>query len=219
MPRGPLGPTTLLHLPPQEIQSVERWHRKEWEQFRQELVAFKERVHTKALDFIRFNRDHCIACKGFKGWRKQRGSILLSAFGISPGSGDCTFTASTIPNLTDFTFEPDDAWTRARLHSDGDWYSHQGSNSWSTSDGTWQGICTVAEYDTRWTRVSGSTPNSVTSGTDGVWSAATTSKAVGYQVTFGIRSGSFTLECRDGTSLNVLFTDSFTMFGEVDSKN
>lgn len=168
-------------------------------------------------------RNIALATMGFKGkagLRKyQRGSIgMMAGAGTMAAGGDCTYTASTVPALSDFTIEPANAFTRARLHSDGDWYWAE-TNSWGTSDGTWQGGCAVADYDTRWTQVSGTTPNSVVSGTDGTWSAATTSKAVGYDTNFGIKSGSFTLECRDGTSLNTLFTDSFTMSAEVDSKN
>jgi hypothetical protein len=233
MPKGKMGRTTLMDLSKEDRQSVERWHRKEWHQFIEEAVAYKHRVLGAARDAYLWNREKCIACKKvrsiantmrkFKSRYHQRGSVTLGAAGISTFSqhsagGDCSFTASTVPNLSDFVIEPANAYTRARLHSDGDWYWSE-ANTWSTSKGTWDGDCAIADYDTRWNRVSGTVPNDVVSGTDGVWSAATTSKAVGYNSNFGIDSGSFSLECRDGTTLTLLFTDSFTMSAEVDSKN
>lgn len=210
MPRGALGP---LILPEQHLQRVNRWYKKDWENFAAEVVAYKSRVHNAARDAVLWHRENCVVCKKVSALKKrQRGSILLSAFGISPGTGLCSFTSSTIPNLSDIDFGGS-VQTRARLHSDGDWYSNSGSGSWGSSDGTWQGSCSVASYDTRWNRVSGSTSNDSTSGSDGVWSAATTSKAVGY-FTFAARFGSFSMECRDGATSTLLFTDTFTMDAE-----
>jgi hypothetical protein len=158
-----------------------------------------------------------------EGLRKyQRGNFSVWPAGMfSVIEGDCSFTASTIPNLSEFNIEPTNSFTGARLHSDGDWYSNEATSvSFGTSDGTWQGGCAIADYDTRWTRVSGSIPSSSVSGVDGVWSAATTSKAVGYFISGAdTEIGSFTLECRDGSSLNVLFVDAFTMDCTVDPRN
>ena len=164
-----------------------------------------------------------IACEKCRKRRKylthklrkfQRGNFNIWPAGMfSVIEGDCSFTASNITNLTDFCLGGGcQVWTAARLHNDGDWYSNQGSPGFGSSDGTWQGDCAVAEYDTRWTRVSGTVPNYLVSGSDGVWSLATASKAVGYNGTaFFNAFGNFTLECRDAASLTVLFTDSFSM--------
>jgi hypothetical protein len=172
-----------------------------------------------------------IACEGcrkrrlmlMEGLRKyQRGNFSAFPAGtMSQLDSNCSFTASTIPNLNEFSVEPTDAFTGARLHSDGDWYSNaQNTPSFGASDGTWQGSCPLSGYETRWTRVSGDIPNSLVSGSDGVWSASTISKAVGYSITGSdIMSGSFTMECRDAASLNVLFVDSFLMDCEVDPRN
>lgn len=158
--------------------------------------------------------------RAFNGPRKQRGSILLSAFLGAEAAGDCGFTASTIPNLSRFVIEPTNSFTGARLHSDGDWYSNTaGSILWGTSDGTWASDCAIADYDTRWVQNSGSALTG-SSGSDGVWSAGTSTKEVYYYITnIGTLNGSFNMECRDGTSLNVLFTDGFTMNCEVDPRN
>ena len=172
-----------------------------------------------------------LACEGCRKRRRmlqvtlrkfQTGNFSMFPAGtFSQLDADCSFTASTIPNLFEFGVEPTDSFTGARLHSDGDWYSNtQNTPSFGASDGTWQGSCAIADYDTRWNRFSGDIPNSLVSGTDGVWAAATTSKAVGYSVTGAdIMSGSFNVECRDGATLNVLFTDAFLMDCEVDPRN
>ena len=230
-----MGPTTLLDLSRDDRASVIRWHRREWEQFVAEVQAYKNRVLVESTDAYRRLYDSarkCEKCKkrrraimravqAFKGPRSQRGSIILSAFRGAVGSGDCSYTASTIPNLNDFTFSPNDAWTHARLHSDGDWYSNEGSSGWGASDGTWDGDCAIADYDTRWNNNSGDTSNNNTSGIDGTWSAATTSKAVGYFATnpADLFVGTFDLECRDGTTLTLLFTDAFSMSCEQEPKN
>ena len=213
-----LGPTTLLQLPADDLASVQRWHSKEWAQFLAEVKTYKRYMHNIARDLVNFHREHCVACKKVKSLYHQRGSIILAAFGVPAAVDDCTFTASTIPPLIEVGVSPADAYTRARLHSDGDWYSNAApTSSWGTSDGTWQGGCAIADYDTRWQYISGDIPNNVVSGTINIWSAATESKAVGYVVTgIDTLNGSFELECRDGTSLNVLFSDAFTMFCGVE---
>jgi len=224
MPNGKMGRTTLMDLPKEDLKSVERWHKKEWDEFREEVVAYKHRVLDKIRDTYLWNRENCIGCRKmreFKSRYRQRGSIILgsavtSAAGPGSTGNDCSYTTSTIPNLHDVCLEPCVAYTRARLHSDGDWWYNE-ANSWSTTKGTWQGDCAVADYDTQWNKVSGTTPNTVVSGSDGVWSAATTSKAVGYASNIGIDSGSFNLKLRDGTTLTELFTDSFTMYAEADN--
>jgi hypothetical protein len=173
-------------------------------------------------------RDIVLAQMGFRGKeglrRYQRGSVgchVQAAAAQQGAGGDCTFTASTIPNLFEFNIEPTNSFTGGRLHSDGDWYGNATTiQSFGGSDGTWQGGCAVADYDTQWNRISGTIPNSLVSGTDGVFSAATLSKAVGYfETNIGVLSGSFTLVCRDGASLNTLFTDAFTMNCEVETRN
>lgn len=238
LPRGAMGPTTLLELTPDDLASVERWHRREWDQFRNEVVAYKNRIlEASRSAYLRaYDRaQHCEKCrqrrasimlavKAFKGPRRQRGILQLAAGGTMVGaaSGDCSFTASTIPNLFEFNIEPTNSYTQARLHQDGDWYSNASTNgAWGGSDGTWDGDCAIADYDSRWNRISGTVPNANTSNTDGNWAAANTAggSAVGYNSNFGVDSGSFNLELRDGTSLNVLFTDSFTMNAEVDARN
>ena len=169
------------------------------------------------------HRDRILTMIGWKGKSNlrhfQRGNFAMFPAGTQAIlDSDCTFTASTIPNITDFSIEPTNSFAQARLHSDGDWYSNAGNtDTFGSSEGTWQGGCAVADYDTRWNRSSGTVPTNAVSGSDGVWSAATTSKAVGYGITAtGVESGSFNVECRDGASLNVLFTDAFTMGAEVD---
>jgi hypothetical protein len=230
-----MGPTTLLRLSPEDRNSVERWHRREWEQFLAEVKAYKVRVLENARGGYmrawekaqkcekcrRRRRAIMLAVQAFKGPRSQRGSILLSAFQGAGGSGDCSFTASTIPNLSQFAIEPTDAYTQARLHTDGDWYYNDSTNgAWGASRGTWDGDCALNDYDSRWNKISGSNSNWQTVGSDGVWSAAgTTGASVGYTRNFGILSGSWNVELRDGTTLNVLFTDSFTMYAEVDARN
>lgn len=234
MPRGILGPTTAMG-GGKEARII-RWYRKEWEQFLAEVQAYKLRVHGHYRDYVEFLREErgkCPRCTKAHDALHKMVSIYplpkylapLVGMGVRRAAwtagGDCTFTASTIPNLSDFVVNPSDAYTRARLHSDGDWY-HNTNNTWGASKGTWQGDCTVAEYDTRWNQTSGvDTPNDVVSGSDGTWSAATVSKAIGFaQTTFGTQGTSgFSMEARDGTSLTVLFTDTFTMLAEVDAKN
>lgn len=149
----------------------------------------------------------------------QKGSILLSAFGVPAAGGDCSFTASTIPNLSNTVTDPTIARARARLHTDGDWYSSTGSTGFGISDGTWQGGCAVGDYDSRWNQISGDAPNASVSGADGVWSdAATTGAAIGYdQSSVGTKFGSFSMEIRDASTLNVLFTDTFTMRAEMET--
>ena len=231
MPNGTMGKTTLMDLSDEDIKSVERWHKKEWDEFRTEIESYKHKVlEASRSAYMRLweKAQKCEKCrkrraafmKRFTNIKRQRGSIMLGANASSARVEgvdlECTATTSTIPNLSDFCIEPCVAYTRARLHSDGDWYWDE-ANSWGASDGTWQGSCAVADYDTQWNRVSGTVPNSVVSGSDGVWSAATTSKAVGYASNIGIDSGSFNLKCRDGTTLTELFTDSFTMSAETES--
>lgn len=154
----------------------------------------------------------------------QRGNFTMFPAGIMAllGPSNCTFTQSTIPNLFEFNISPTNSHTQARLHSDGNWYSNAGTTtSFGGVDGTWQGGCAVAEYDTQWTQNSGDTENSsVTIGTSGVFTVATTSAAVGYSVTgLGALFGAFFVACRDGTSLDTLFTDSFSMDCEVETRN
>lgn len=232
LPRGVMGPTTLLDLSPDDLASVQRWHILEWDQFRNEIGDYKNKVleaYRSAIDRDRERLRKCPRClamrRRFGLPRFQRGSIQMGAAGAmaaaGAGGGDCSFTISTISNLSDETIEPADARTRARLHTDGDWYSSVGSSGFGASDGTWQGDCAVSGYDSRWNRISGTVPNAAVQGTDGVWSDASVGgAAIGYdQTSFGSKSGSFNLEIRDGNSLNVLFTDAFTMSVNVDSKN
>ena len=223
MPQGSTGITTLMDLSDEDRKSVERWHRNEWHEFVAEVKAYKIRALTKWYDIVSWNRENCVACRKIREIRSpkyQRGSIMMGAAGAStrnPISSECTYTASTIPDLSDFKFSPGDAYTRARLHSDGDWYSHEGSNSWSTSDGTWQGSCAVADYETRWVKTSGDAPNNEVSGVDGVWSVATTSKAVGYaELVIGNFFGVFSLECRGAATATLYFTDTFSMSCDVE---
>lgn len=153
----------------------------------------------------------------------QRGNFAMFPIGIGNAeSFGCTATASTISNLIEFNVEPTNSYTHARLHNDGDWYSNAAtSQTWGASEGTWQGSCAIADYDARWNQISGDTENGgLTVGTNGTWQAASTTTAVAYEVTtIGQLSGSFNLELRDGTSLNTLFTDSFTMNCDVDARN
>lgn len=174
-----------------------------------------------------------LACEGCRKQRMmlqvalrkfQRGNFHMFPAGTMAllAGGNCTFTQSTVPNLFEFNLSPTNSFTQARLHSDGNWYSNASTiNSFGGVDGTWQGGCAIADYDTQWTQNSGDTENGAsTVGSSGVWHAATTSAAVQYQVT-GINalSGSFFLACRDGASLDTLFTDSFTMQCEVETRN
>jgi len=237
MPRGPLGPTTALG--PHEKRII-RWYPKEWAEFLNEVTAYKLRVHERyrtLLMRLAESRRRCPRCRRtyqaaqdlanfmrpFVGPRKQRGSIGTFSLGtFEEGSTDCSFTASTIPNLFEFNIEPTDSYTQARLHQDGDWYWNESTNgAWGASRGTWDGDCAIADYDSRWNQISGTVPNANVSNTDGNWAAANTAggSAVGYSRNFGIANGSFNLELRDGTSLNVLFTDAFTMWAEVDARN
>jgi hypothetical protein len=236
MPRGPLGPTTAMG--DGKEKRIIRWYRREWEEFLAEVRAYKHEVGIAYHDlrlYLFEERQRCARCRKTHDAlnriadltvrhpalrRYQRG--MLSGFGVRRSAwaaGDCSFTASAIPTFTDFCVNPCAARTAARLHSDGDWY-YQAGTGFGPSDGTWQGDCAVADYDTRHVKNSGDNSNYLTSGVNATWSAASTSKAVGYdQNGFGILSGNFDLECRDGTSLTVLFTDNFTMNAEVDAKN
>jgi len=206
MPNGPMGRTTLMGLSRDDLKSVERWHKNEWDDFREEVVAYKHKV----LEEKRYRK--------FSSKFHQRGSIIIGAGNVKHSSNegtDCTYTTSTIPSLFDFCIPACVARCRARLAGDGDWYWSEGTISWLTAKGTWQGNCAVGDYDTRWTKVSGDIPNEAVAGTDGVWTGGATTKAVGYAENIGSLNGSFTLECRDGTSLNTLFTDSFGMSAEA----
>lgn len=234
LPAGPTGPATLLGLSREDQQSVARWHRKEWEQFLEEFSANR----LKILERIRYQwmkARECPKCRArrqriYDAMQRFPKPVLmapLSGMGVRRaawgGAGaDCTYTASTIANLLEFNTEPTNSYTHARLHNDGDWYSNAATTtSWGVSEGTWQGGCAIADYDARWNQNTGDTENSVlTVGTNGTWQAASTTTAVGYQVlTIGVLSGTFDLQLRDGTSLNVLFTDAFTMQCEVDARN
>ena len=234
MPTGPVtGRVGLTNLSREELANEFRWHGREWHDFLRELRAYRKKVGNAAYDAVMRNWEKAQRCpkcaarrraimRAFNGPRKQRGSILLSAFRGVSAAGDCSFTASTVPNLSEFNIEPTDSYTKARLHSDGDWYWNESTgSSWGASRGTWDGDCAIGDYDTRWNLVSGSAPNNAVSNTDGTWAAGDTAggSAVGYTRSFGVLSGSFNLECRDGTSLNVLFTDAFAMYCEVDARN
>lgn len=229
MPDGKMGKTTLMDLPKEDLASVERWHKKEWNEFLAEVVTYKHRILSAARDAVLWNREKCVACKKmreFKSKYRQRGSIAIGASGASTFSqhaagNDCTFTASTVPNLDDFDFAPGSATVRARLAGDGDWYWNEGTSSWGSSRGTWTGSCAVGDYDTQWNRISGDVPNVAVAGTDGGWTGGATTVAVGYEEGSPGQSlfGSFSLVCRDGTTFTTLFTDSFTMDVELESKN
>jgi hypothetical protein len=231
MPRGAMGPTTLLRLPDEDLSSVERWHRKEWEGFLEEIVAYKLRI-LEAGRAAYLRARECPKCierrkRIYDAMMRFPKHVLMApipAMGRHRATvgGDCTYTASTIGNLIEFNVEPTNSYTHARLHNDGDWYSNAAtSQTWGASEGTWQGSCAIADYDARWNQISGDTENGgLTVGTDGTWQAASTTTAVAYEVTtIGQLSGSFNLELRDGTSLNTLFTDSFTMNCDVDARN
>lgn len=169
-------------------------------------------------------RNIALATMGFKGkagLRKyQRGSIgMMAGAGTMAAVGDCTYTASAIPNLSDYCINPCVSRVLAKLDNDGDWYWTEGSTSFGSSRGTWQGGCAVADYDGQWNLVSGTTANYQVSGTDGVWQAMSTDLSIGQQVSFGTRFGNFNFKIRDGSSLNELFTDSFGMDAEADAKN
>lgn len=158
--------------------------------------------------------------RSFKLRKFQRGNFNIWPAGTQAVNANCSYTASTIPNLSDFSLGGV-AYTLARLHSDGDWYWTEGSAGFGASRGTWQGGCAIADYDTKWVNNTGgpsSTPDYQVSGTDNVWSAATTSKAVGYAAGpgFEFKSGTFTMHCRDGTTLVTLFTDSFQMSADAE---
>jgi hypothetical protein len=219
----PAGVQGAIILPCEHRQRVARWYSDEWNQFVEELQAYKRKLAVAAYDAIQWNKEHCIVCRQFNGPRWQRGSIQMSANAAAAAVTvmDCTFTASTIPNLSCFRISPTDARTLARLHTDGDWYSTTCSTGFGASDGTWQGGCAVSGYDSRWNQISGDAPAYQVSGTDGAWSdASVTGAAIGYEVTgIGLLTGSFSVEIRDGASLNVLFTDAFTMSADVDPKN
>lgn len=231
LPRGAMGPTTLLGLSQDDRRSVERWHRPEWEQFVQEITAYKfrvlesarsayMRVYDKAQKCEKCRKRRAAIMRAFNGPKKQRGSIILSTAQGAAAAGDCGFTASTIPNLNRFQIEPTNSFTGAQLNGDGDWY-HQvgGSINFGSSRGTWASDCAIADYDTRWNQNTGSTLTG-SAGSDGTWSAGTSTKEVYYYITgIGLLAGTFDMQCRDGTSLNILFTDSFSMTCEVDARN
>ena len=232
----PNGKTGHLILPPEHQSRVERWYRREWDQFVTEFQAWKRRFIVARYDCFQCTRARAKLLlspteyqkfrlqqmRDFKGPRHQRG--MLSGFSIRrallSAGGDCSYTASTIPNLNDFCINPCTSRVRGRLHTDGDWYWTEGTTSWGASRGTWDGDCAISDYDSRWNTNSGDAPNEGVSGADGVWSdASVTGAAIGLSVGFGPRSGSYDVEIRDGTSLNVLFTDAFTMSVEADAKN
>jgi hypothetical protein len=224
-----MGPTTLLDLPREDRASVGRWHRNEWDKFREEVKAYKERVLDAGRSAYLRARN-CRKCidrrrRLYDAMMRFPKHVLMApipSMGRHRASvgGDCSYTASTIPALNDFCINPCTSRARARLHTDGDWYWSEGTTSWGASRGTWDGDCAISDYDSRWNTISGDAPNEGVSGADGVWSdASVTGAAIGLSVGFGTRSGSYDVEIRDGTSLNVLFTDAFTMSVEADAKN
>jgi hypothetical protein len=235
MPRGVLGPTTAMG---EHEKRIIRWYRKEWTEFLTEITAYKDEVQVAFHDAMRYlaeERAKCPRCRRtydalqrladltvrYPALKKyQRG--MLSGMGVrrfvQTESGDCTYTASTVPNLADDCIQSCVARTRAMLHSDGFWYWSEGSTSFGAARGAWQGSCAIADYDGQWNTVSGDGPNGGVSGSNGVWQAMSTSVALGYDTTLVPRSGSFNLKLRDGTTLTELFTDSFTMSVETFSK-
>lgn len=226
MPNGPMGQTSIIKMPREDIDSVARWHRPEWEQFITEIKAYKERIlegyRTLQLRWAD-ERRKCPHCqKTYMAMMKLKKYQLgmLSGFSVKrrlqAGGADCTFTASTVPNLSSVQAEPDPAYCQARLYHDGDWYwSENSTGAWGSSRGTWQGDCATTGYDGRWNRVSGPAPNNNVGGIDGGWSIMTAWLGCGYlEEDESQKSGSFNLELRDGSSENLLFTDSFTMYAE-----
>jgi hypothetical protein len=235
MPTGPLeGPVGLLNLTPDERKNETRWHQKEWHAFIEELRAYRRKVGTAVYDAnmrLWEKAKNCPKCaarrrailqamQNFKGPKSQRGSIILSMAAGDPAPDDCGFTASTIPNLNRFVIEPTNSFTGAQLNGDGDWYHNVGGTiNFGSSRGTWASDCAIADYDTRWNQNSGNTLTG-SSGSDGVWSAGTSTKEVYYYITnIGLLAGSFDMECRDGSTLTLLFTDAFSMSCEVDARN
>ena len=232
MPAGVMGPTIM---PVEHRPSIIRWHGPEWREFIKDIEGYKNRIleaQRSAMSRLRDHRQKCPKCRqaymAMMSLRKlQRGSVgawpQAAAAQQGAGGGDCTFTVSTVPNLFEFNVEPTNSHTQARLFTNGDWYSQAGTTtSFGSSDGTWQGGCAVADYDTRWNQISGDTENgSATVGVDGAWGQADLqAAAVGYSETnIGSFFGTFNLQCRDGSSLNILFTDGFTMDCEVETRN
>ena len=174
------------------------------------------------------HRDRALTLMGYKGkagLRKyQRGNFAMFPAGSTAiaAAGDCSFTASAIPNLSDFVIEPDDSRCRAKLDNNGDWYWSEGTTSWGASRGTWIGDCANTEYDGQWNDVGpGDPPNEVLSpGSSGVWQAMSTDCSVGLvENGFGVATALVNIKLRDGTSLNELFTDSFELDVEVEARN
>lgn len=233
MPRGVMGPTTCMGMGHE--QRIIRWYSKEWAEFMAEVSAYKHRVleefRTLQLRAAEARRK-CPHCQStymamMRLRRFQRGSVgqTVQASAAQQGvGGDCSFTASTIPNLFDFTISPTIARTRARLHTDGDWYSTDSSTGFGTPDGTWDGDCAINEYDSRWNNTdAGDAPNAAVQNTDGTWrDASVGGSAIGYDNNSaggGALVATFDMQIRDGSSLNVLFTDAFTMNADQDAKN
>jgi hypothetical protein len=236
MPGGPLGPTTALG--GGKEQRIIRWYRKEWEQFLVEIEQFKKAAYVARYDLrmrIIEERAKCPRCRRtYDAMQRladatirhpalkkyQRGSLSGMSIkrAVWTDALNCTYTASTVPNLSDTCVQSCVARVRARLHSDGDWYWAEGTTSWGTSKGTWQGDCAIADYDGQWNTVSGDAPTEGVSGSNGVWQAMSTEVSLGHASTLVVRSGSYNLKLRDGTTLVELFTDTFTMYAETTLK-
>lgn len=103
MPRGPLGNATLLRLPQDDRASVLRWHRREWEQFIAEVMAYQGKIYA--------------ALEGRYGSkRKQRGSILIASAGAAAASGvggDETVTLSGTSGSPNTSTDTEDTPTNA----------------------------------------------------------------------------------------------------------
>ena len=91
-----------MDLSDDDLKSVERWHKREWDQFREEVVAYKTKVLEAARSAYNWNREHCIACskmRKFKSKFRQPGSIIIGAGNVKHASSDpgtCTFRVGTL---------------------------------------------------------------------------------------------------------------------------
>jgi len=108
------GKASLLLLPQDDRASVLRWHRKEWEQFVDDWKAAESKRVVAIYDASR---------RAFSSKRKQRGSIILSAFGVQTGAASEVVTLSGTSGVPNVSFDKEESPTSAlagwRWNADG----------------------------------------------------------------------------------------------------
>lgn len=115
MPDGRLGHATLLRLPPNDLQSVLRWHYKEWLAFIGEVRAYQSKIYTAI---------HDAHMRQFNGPRRQRGTIQMAAMGLVLGGSGETVSLSGTSGSPNDSIDKENTPTNAlagwRWQTDGD---------------------------------------------------------------------------------------------------